>query len=148
MKKFKFRLEKVLQYKKGLKEEREKELMEANGVLYERQSLLESLEAAARGNSPEMSGGMSIESLHLSGLFGMRIVEEIANTTELILEAEEIVSEAMEHYLEASKELETFETLKRKKYEAFVEMVRKEEEKFLDELVIQKAGRAASEGLG
>ncbi|MCB0336021.1 MAG: flagellar FliJ family protein, partial [Bdellovibrionales bacterium] len=53
---------------------------------------------------------------------------------------QEQVDLALQDYIEATREAKVLETLKEKKREQYMEYVRKEEDKFLDELTVQRAG--------
>ena len=138
MKKFKFRLERVLRYRNAVRDEKLRDLMLKNAKLRENESRLSSLEEAARQNSPEGHGVMLIESLYMRGLYAARLKEEIINQRLTIIQCEQEVQEALAIYIEASKEVKSLETLKDKRKSEYLDYVAHEDAKFLDELAVQK----------
>lgn len=143
MKKFKYRLEKVLQLRERLKEEALRELTLRNGELqakqYERERLIESF----LQNRVEEGSVMSIGELSLKGQYAARLKSEIASAAVAIEEAEKAVQEATVQYVAASKEAKILTTHKEKKVEEYKEAYFKEEGRFLDELATQRAARKA-----
>ena len=71
--------------------------------------------------------------------------EEIGFTQVAILDAQKKVEEAMEVYIEASKEAKTLASLKERRKEEHKEAAAKEEREFLDELAVQRAGQRAAD---
>ena len=138
MKKFKFRLERVLQFRTVVKDERLRDLTLKNAKLREEQDRLNTLELAARRNQNESDGVMLIESLYMRGLYASRLKEEIVNQRLTIIKCEEEVTVAMAAYIEASKELKSLTTLKDRKRTEYLDYVAHEDAKFLDELATQK----------
>jgi len=138
MKKFKFRLEKVLQYRKIVKDEKLRELMMRNHILNEENQRLERLEAAALRNIINANQSMSASIVHLAGLYGARIKEEIVRQKLVLIEVKEKAEEAMAEYVEAAKDEEALVTLRNRKKEEYMEYVKKEEEKYLDEFCVQR----------
>ncbi|MBN8549613.1 MAG: flagellar FliJ family protein [Deltaproteobacteria bacterium] len=138
MKKFKFRLERVLQFRTAVKDEKLRELTLKNVKLREEQDRLSALEGAMRRNQNEAEGVVLIESFYMRGLYSSRLKEEIVNQRLTIIKCEEEVREAMAAYIEASKELKSLTTLKDRKRTEYLEYVAHEDAKFLDELATQK----------
>lgn len=138
MKKFKFRLERVLQFRRAIKDEKLRELILKNAALREGQDRLAALEDAAARNENEGSGVQFVESLYMRGLYAARLKEEIVNQRLVIIKREDEASEAMAAYIEASKELKALTTLKDKKRAEYTEYVAHEDSKFLDELATQR----------
>ena len=138
MKKFKFRLERVLRYRNAVRDEKLRDLMLKNAKLRENESRLSSLAEAARQNSPEGHGVMLIESLYMRGLYAARLKEEIINQRLTIIQCEQEVQEALAIYIEASKEVKSLETLKDKRKSEYLDYVAHEDAKFLEELAVQK----------
>lgn len=145
MKKFKFRLEKVLQYRHIVKDEKLRVLMECNHILNEAQSRLSELQHAALMNKLESESLFSSALVHLAGLYGKRLVEEIAMQKLEVMRAEEKVEEAMAEYIESAKEAETLDTLKERKKEEYAQYILKEEEKSIDEFNVQKGNHLADQ---
>ena len=141
MKKFKFRLERVLKYREAVREEKKTELAKKNAELTERQDKLEMLEEAFLKNEASVDESGNANLLRMAGLYAARLKTEIANQKISINEAEEEVEAAKVEYIEAAKEAKTLDTLKQKKLEEYKEYIAKEDEKFLDEMTIQKGNR-------
>lgn len=144
MKKFKFRLEKVLQFRRIVKDEKKRLFTEALASLESAEARLAFLEAERL--RPYVTEGTIISSndLLLSGLYGAKLVEAIAWQRVAVKECEEKAEEARAEFIEASKEVEVLEKLKEKRQNEYNEHVSKEEGKFLDELAVQRA--ALSQG--
>ena len=140
MKKFKFRLEKVLHNRELVKDEKRRELLKRNQALQEAVNRLAELEKLALSNELEQQKVLSIGQVLLHGLFSERIKEEIINQRQVIETCKEEVAKAMSEYIEASKEAKSLETLRERKLQEYTEYIRKEDEKFLDELAVQRGG--------
>lgn len=138
MKKFRFRLERVLRYREIVRDERRRELMDATHALRIAEERLRELEAAQRNGGLEAGAVLSVEEVRLYGLFATRMEAEILQQRVAIAAAENGVVEARARYVEAAKEAKTLETLKERRQTQYAEYVLKEDEKFLDELTIQK----------
>lgn len=141
MKKFKFRLEKVLQYREIVKGEKKRELSLKLAILREAEDKLDALfKAQAENNMPD-GGTVNANVYFLRGQFATRVKEAIVRQRLVIIEAEKQVEVARNIYIEASREVKTLEMLKAKKQEQYMEYVKDEEAKFLDEIVTQRAAR-------
>lgn len=145
MKRFRFRLEKVLQYRLMLKDDRKRELMLEIKRLNETQSRLERLRMAELANESALQAKSSAE-VQLAGLYAFRLKAEIASTIEQIAQCEKSVEQARERYIEATKEAEVLEQLKKRKKEQYEQYVSKEEDKVLDELSVQSRTRLKRQG--
>lgn len=138
---FKFRLERVLQYREMLRNERKKELLEKNRAVSEAEQRLSNIRQALAGRVSPEAGVQRAQELHITSDYETRLRYEIDQLCEKIsflkLEAEL----AKERYIEAVKDHEALRVLKSRKLEQYKEKVNQEEMKFLDELSIQRAGR-------
>ncbi len=141
MKKFKFRLEKVLQYRELLKEDKRRELLTCNLRLQEAKDLLERLEKAALSNKLDQEKIVTVEEVLLSGLFAERLKDQIVNQRIVIVEKQQEVNTALQAYVEASKEARSLEMLKERKLQQYMEYLHKEDEKFLDEMAVQRGNQ-------
>ena len=140
MKKFKFRLQRVQDYRATVRDEKKRVLMLKNQRLHEEKQMLEELERAQAENlNPQ--GMVTIEQLYVRDLFGHRLRDRIAVQIVTIMEVEEEVKEALAEYVEAAKNLRTLETLREHRLSEFWENYHKEEGKFLDELSVQRGNR-------
>lgn len=143
MKKFKFRLERVLHYRRLLKDEKKRELTRRLSLFNEAAQKLEMLEEAQLQNALESERILQVELVVLRGLYGARLKAEIAAQKELLLKLEADVDEARAEYIEASRELEVLEKLKARKREEYIHEMDLQEGKVLDEFAVQRrqAGR-------
>lgn len=138
MKKFKYRLDRVLNYRQTVKGEKKRELYQKNMSLLEAERHLKWLEDAALNNRLSESGEIAANLLYLAGLFGARLEREIVDQESAVAEASEEVETARQAYIEAAKEAEALVILKQKRFNEYLDYVNKEDNKQLDELVVQK----------
>jgi flagellar FliJ protein len=138
MKKFKFRLEKILHYRDGIKQERLRELQLANQQLRAAEEKLEELRDAFLKNDMPDGNILSVEEVYIRSAYGERLKSEIERQLVLIEQCQAVVEQARAIYIEASREVEVLVKLKERKQEAFNVFVAKQEEIFLDELVTQR----------
>lgn len=139
MKKFKFRLEKVLHYRVAIQEEKKGVLTEKMGLLREAEiRLAEYLQLQSNNSVSEYN---NLADYQLQTAFASRLSAKIVEERERIIECERLVEEAREAYVEATKDVKSLETLKKKKFEEHKEFVQKLDEKFLDELTIQRGNQ-------
>ncbi len=141
MKKFQFRLEKVLHFRRLVKDEKKRELGKRLALLHDAQKKLEQLEAAQLANAIESEQLLHVNSVVMRSLYAARLKAEIASQKELIEELQIKVDEARTEYIEASKELEVLEKLKARKKEEYQHEMDLLEGKVLDEFAIQRAGK-------
>ena len=138
MKKFKFRLERVLEHRQVIKNEKKRLLRLANLKLQEDQDHLAHLETEARQSRLQAEGEMPVGQLLLAGYYLGRLKAEIEKQREVIAKSQELVNQATAAYIEAAKEAEAMVRLKNKKVAEYKDYVAKEDGKFLDELAVQK----------
>lgn len=139
MKKFKFRLERVLQYRLIIKDERRRELQQKLLELREAEDRLDMLEKAWLGNQLESEQILQAEIVIMRGLYAARLKFEIAQQIERIQKLEEEADEARSNYIEASRDVEVLERFKQKKKEDYIHETDLVEGKFLDELAVQRS---------
>ena len=140
-KRFKFRLERVLNFRDSEKKERERALAEQNAELRKREDHLEAIIVAQDEMKLPESEILSMAELQLAGEYQQALREALIEQRLLIIEATQAVEQAREAYLEKNKEVRTLESLKDRRKEEFREELRKDEKKNLDEHAIQKVGR-------
>ena len=140
MKRFRFRLERVLQYRKLVKDEKTRELIERRNKLYEDAERLKDLETAALLNRLEENVYVTAEQVQLLGMYGARLKEAIAQQEEQVERSQEAVAVAHGEYVEAAKEEASLATLRTRKQAEYQEYVEHEDGKFLDELSVQRQG--------
>lgn len=139
MKKFQFRLERVLQYRKLLKDEKTKELILSRNKLFGEMEHLKELEMAALLNAIEDNIQITAEEIHLLGAYGARLKEDIEHQKEEIERSQEAVAKAEDAYIEAAKDEETLATLKEKRKAEYADYLNKEELKAIDEMTTQRS---------
>ncbi|MCB9030582.1 MAG: flagellar export protein FliJ [Deltaproteobacteria bacterium] len=137
VKKFKYRLERVLQYRAILRSEKKKELMLKNAALKEAEDKLAKLEEAERTTGLEETEIIESDKIHLAGDFALGIRRAILKQRDAVAELEKVVEIAKQDYIEASKDEESLQMLKSKKLKEYHAYLNKEEGKFLDELSVQ-----------
>ena len=145
MKKFRFRLERVLQYRELVKRDRKRELAAKTMQLQTEQERLNELGLAWEANGIP-SGPIPAEMLQLVERYSMWLKAAIEKQQKTVAEAKQAVEEARNAYIEAAKESEALKTLKTKKREEYLEYYYKEEGKFLDEISVQRAKMNKSAG--
>jgi flagellar FliJ protein len=138
IKKFKFRLEKVLQFREGVKEEKKRALLLRNQELNEEIARLEELEAAWSRNGIREDGVMELSEILMAGIFTARLKEDIAQQRVRIEQSKKRVEEAMAEYIEAARDARSLVMLKERKAEEYKKYLEREELKVLDELTVQK----------
>lgn len=140
MKKFKFKLERVFQYREIVKQEKKRELTIAQNKLNTEKEILSELEKQALINHIEQDKPMLAAQVYLIGAYARRLKEEILKQGIKIVEAELEVEKALKNYIEAAKDHKALEVLKQKRLQDYREYIDKEEGKFLDELSVQRIG--------
>jgi flagellar export protein FliJ len=140
VKRFKYRLEKVLEYRTMLKDEKLKELLLQNKRLDQANHTLKELQAAILLNRLEENANLAVEQVGLIAQYSERLEAELEHQKIEVQNAEEAVNIAKSAYIEAHKEAEVLQRLKERKLEEHTAYILKEEEKFLDESVIQRTG--------
>ena len=143
MKRFRYRLQRVLNYRETVREEKKRLLLIARQELSAREGVLRDLEEAERNNTFTAGQLLTAEFVHMRGLFAASLQERIVQQRLAIVEGEARVQEALSVYIEAAKESEALKTLKTKRREEYDEEVRREDEKVLDEMATQRSVRRA-----
>jgi len=143
MKRFRFRLQRVLNYRETVREEKKRLLLLARQEQAQREEVLRTLEQEERENLLTVGTVLSVDQVYMQGLFAASLQERITQQRLAIVEAEQRVQEALTAYIEAAKESEALKTLRTKRREVYDEEVRREDEKSLDELATQRSARRA-----
>lgn len=139
MKKFKFRLEKVLQYRSTVRDEKRREFGMAMQKLRDAEERLIFLKQEFEANKISDLEILLVEEIHIRGAYAERLKRETEEQLQFIERVKEEVEIARLAYIEATHEVGVLEKLKEKKQQVHTEMVAKAEENFLDELVTQRA---------
>jgi flagellar biosynthesis chaperone FliJ len=158
MKQFKFRLQRVLEYRDRICDECRQELGRLTSERDQAVQRLEDLRHQANsltlmggGTDPATPSGasvggtpfpvMSVNDVILVGDYGVRLKAEIEKQEEVVREATEAVDKAREVYIEASKEVKALDSLRQKRKVDYDEAKLKDDEKNLDELTVQRFKR-------
>lgn len=130
MKKFKFRLQKVLDLREKIEHEKKRVLSEKNARLREAEAMLDELFQARAG----------IEFYHttadilMSGMFLAGLLKRIELQKEQVGVCEKDAEEAQVEFHNAAMEAEVLRKLKEKKEREHTEFIEKTEAAFIDEL--------------
>lgn len=137
-KKFEFRLQSVLNYRKQIEEARVRELSEAKGALLQ-------VEDALKANSAEESaslevfgsqralGTINVDQAVLQSLYWDRLLEKERVFKDLEIKVSEEVERRRQTAMKASRDKKLLENLKERKSRAHQAEVAQEEQRFLDE---------------
>lgn len=138
MKRFRFRLERVLQFRETVKADRKRELLLANEELARceerRREIEQSLASCELLGAGEMSGA----EVELRGAFLNRLMVELDQAIQAIEAAEKKAEEARAAYIEAAKDAEALVNLKKQRRQEYEDELLKDQEKVVDELAVQK----------
>ena len=138
MKKFKFRLQRVLDYRNSVKKEKERELAQRNAELHAAEERRNSIMEEQDNVSLPMEGEITMAELQLTKDYQAYLHESLIYQRLLVLEAAGAVEAARDAYIEKAIEAETLETLRKKKVEEHKTERRREERKQLNDLTVQR----------
>ena len=138
MKKFKFRLQRVLDYRNSVKKEKERELAQRNAELHAAEERRDSIMEEQDNVSLPMEGEITMAELQLTKDYQAYLHESLIYQRLLVLEAAGAVEAARDAYIEKAIEAETLETLRKKKVEEHKTERRREERKQLNDLTVQR----------
>ena len=141
MKKFKFKLAKVLEHRATLTGAARREAMLRNRILQDAEERLTTLFQSVAGNGLLSSGEMTSVQVELAGMYTQRLKREIEEQRQKIIEARKAVEVAQLAYIEAKKEEKVLITLEERQRAAYMALVAQHEQTAMDELVTQKVGR-------
>lgn len=139
MKRFAFRLQRVLDYRQSLKKESERELLEKNNHLNECEKQLDEIiseqdKCMVRDENVLMSGAEVV----LQGDYKHKLQEALVQQRLLVLEAIDAVQSARDLYIRRSMEQEVLDNLRQRKVDEYRQDKRRHEQKDMDELVVQR----------
>ncbi|MGA1192052.1 MAG: flagellar export protein FliJ [Bdellovibrionota bacterium] len=143
MKRFKFRLQRVLDVRAQFRDEARQELVRRNAERDHELSVLRHLEQEYLQNAIVDGGTYSASDLLAKGIYSERLEKAIEHQEVVVQQAKNKAQEALEAYIEASKEAKAIEMLREKKLTEFNEQVLKEEADVLDEIALQKCSKEA-----
>jgi len=138
MKRFRFRLQRILDFRTTEKKERESELAQKNYELRTAEEIREEiLHAQDNTKAPHEQEATMAEFL-LQGRYQERLMEALVQQRLMIIEAANAVDEARQAYVDKAVETKTLETLKDKRFEEFRGEAQKHARKSVDEIVVQR----------
>ncbi len=141
IKRFKFRLQRVLDYRQILKTEKLAVLTEATRNLRSAEERLRQLEAEASKNNLLEGGEISGNILYLHGLFSQGVSRWIAEIRVKIADLQTKREHALQEFIAASKDVRALELLKQKKMQEYDAKILAFDAGQLDELAVQRAAR-------
>jgi flagellar FliJ protein len=145
MKKFRFKLETVLNVKEKREEQLKHELLRLNGLKQEQEKILkETKEKRAyivNEKRGESVGRTDVQTFLFYDQHIEVLLSKIDNTVAKIGELERRVDKKRSEVVEASREKKVYEKLKEKQFEAFRKMVIFNEQQVLDEVAVSKYNR-------
>ncbi|MDR2337377.1 MAG: flagellar export protein FliJ [Deltaproteobacteria bacterium] len=135
MKKFDFRLDKILDYRQGCRKISQEELVRRNNELFEIEQYIEALaKEQQRVATSQEQYQLNIADLFLSSMYQEKLQKELVLQKELGKKVEAQVDLARENYIEKSKEVRVLELLKDKKFDEHKIDLKRSERKRLDEI--------------
>lgn len=138
MKRFQFRLQRVLNFRTSEKKERERELALKNGELKSAEQKLNGIVQAQDKATVTEEGLQTMAELHLSGDYQALLREALVNQRLLVIEASEAVDAARDAYIQKAIEAETLATLRERKMEDHRAENKRLDRKQLDEIAVQR----------
>jgi flagellar FliJ protein len=135
MKKFDFRLDKVLDYRQGCRKISQEELARCNNELFEIEQYIDAIaKEQERIATNQEQREVDIAKLFLSSMYQEKLQNELVQQRELEKKVEAQVELAREKYIEKSREVRALELLKDKKINEHKIDVKRSERKRLDEI--------------
>ena len=139
MKRFTFRLQRILDIREQIRDEARQELGRRNALLAQEQSVLARLEAELLRLNGASDGIVTAGNLLLTGAYALRVQKMIEQQSVKVEEARKAVVQAQERYIQANKDARALEMLRDKKRAEYDQEVLKEEINQLDEVAMQRA---------
>lgn len=140
MKRFRFRLQRILDIREQIRDEARQELGRRNAELAQQQSILKGLEDELTRLQPGKDGTLTAGELLLTGAYALRVQQLIEQQLVRVEEARREVVIAQEKYIQANKDAKALEMLKEKRRAEYDHEMLKEEINQLDEVAVQRAG--------
>lgn len=145
MKRYVFRLESVLNYRKNMEKRAQRELFNAQNAYMLKAKTIEQLkdkrETTAFECGKARSKGIDVSMCHVYETYMKRLDHDLVNADTDLKDAEEAVMESISVLKDASIKKKMMETLKTSKSNVYMDFMEKEEQKILDELVLMRRGQ-------
>lgn len=147
MNKFNFRLERILQYKGQIEDQKLRELAGRMDELETQRKILLEItskkEAYQEQYSSLFKGPIDVEKLKVTRRFIDKLHRELANQAKKLIECERNVEKAKTNLLEAMRDRKKYENLRSRKHKAYEKDTIRQEQKAIDEFGGQAARRRA-----
>jgi flagellar export protein FliJ len=139
---YRFKLEALRQYRSFQEESRQKEMAEAQRIRDQEAALLEELSAMRKRTeealAKEHRGSTTGPCLSIYNSYLNKLTADIFSQKFKLVDAEKKLVERREALLLAMQKRKTLERLKEKGREAYLENLNSEEEKFINEMAINR----------
>jgi flagellar FliJ protein len=145
MKRFKFRLERVLEYRLTVKQERLRDLITARQDLEAAQDELSRLHQEQLLQRVKDGQTYLVPELVAVAAYDARLRKEIEAQHEVVAKAQKVFDQRSAEYVTASQEAEALVKLKERKHHEYNEVLAKEDERSLDELAVTRYKRTPAE---
>ena len=143
MKRFSFRLQRILDIREQIRDELRQELGRKNRERDHEIQVLADLEQESLRGALADGGTYSAGELVMFGEYRARLKRLIKDQREKVAAAIKAADEVRDRYIEASKDAKALEMLRQKKKAEHSELVLKEEGAQLDEVSVQRAPRSS-----
>jgi flagellar FliJ protein len=141
MKRFRFRLQRVLELREQFRDEARQELVRRNAERDQQISVLNYLQDEFERIGLTEGGMYPASDLVMVGAYSERLTIAIEKQQHVVAEAIKAADAAQERYIQASKDAKAISMLKDKKLEEFKEETLRQEGALLDEIAIQRSVR-------
>lgn len=141
MKKFKFRLQKVLDYRETVKAEKKRELGLKNRELLEAEQEKQTLLEAHDAQNVNGDDVMRMSELHLSGIYQARLQQAIEEQEVIVAEAVKAVEVARDFYTKAAVDTGALSVLKERRKDEYAYERKRYDGKVNNDLVMQRHNR-------
>ncbi len=154
-KKFKFRLESVLKYRKIIEDEKKREFAEANKAVEEQRMRIRELEDDRQdliNSIREMRDGKKKESIHMSGMVDAMLIVGgiemgIISANNEVKRLSKEVDGKRQAFVESQRDKKAIEILKDKRRKTYLHDLEAEQQQLLDELSVRMSRKRAAEEL-
>ena len=138
MKRFTFRLQRVLDYRETLKKEKERELALKNHELSTAEQSVQRILEEQNSSDGVAEGVKTMAEVGLVGDYLRGLQRALENQRERVKEAQVAVEAARDAYIEKATEVKTLDTVKGKRHEEFLEDKARRDKRTSDDIVVQR----------
>ena len=138
MKRFNFRLQRVLDYRETLKKEKERELAVKNHELSTAEQSVQRILEEQNSSDGLAPGVKTMAEVGLVGDYLRGLQRALENQRERVKEAQVAVEAARDAYIEKATDVKTLDTVKSKRHEEFLEDRARREKRTTDDIVVQR----------